>query len=120
VHFLDPGHPTFEDVNFSLITALNAQKDKMPKVFGGNEAGINWFTFILKTPLLRMWSKARRAKIAKNREAVHATDKLPMHRQQQLWDAFPSSSEHIPGKLSLCLELAILIRNNDATELCIH
>ncbi|KAF8811674.1 hypothetical protein BYT27DRAFT_7088969 [Phlegmacium glaucopus] len=31
----------------------------------------------------------------------------------------PHSSEHFPGKLSLCLGMPIMIRNNDATELCI-
>ncbi|KAJ7902980.1 hypothetical protein B0H13DRAFT_1484427, partial [Mycena leptocephala] len=42
--------------------------------------------------------------------------------QQQLWDAYAypcSTSEHIPGKLSLCLGMPIMIRHNDATELCI-
>ena len=29
------------------------------------------------------------------------------------------ASEHIPGKLSLCIGLPVMIRNNDATELFI-
>jgi hypothetical protein len=39
--------------------------------------------------------------------------------QQTLWDSSPHSSEHFPGKLSLCLDMPIMIRNNDARELCI-
>jgi hypothetical protein len=35
-----------------------------------------------------------------------------------LWDSSPHSSEHFPGKLLLCLGMPIMIRNNDATELC--
>jgi hypothetical protein len=30
-----------------------------------------------------------------------------------------SASEHVPGKLSLCIGMPVIIRNNDATELCI-
>jgi hypothetical protein len=121
-----PGHPTFQDVNFrnvSLITALNAQKDKI------NEIGCRKFAEETKQELVDFYSqdtlvdnagsRGRRAKTEKNREVVNTTKNLPMHRQRQLWDAFPSSSDHISGKLSLCLGLPALIRNNDATELCI-
>jgi hypothetical protein len=36
-----------------------------------------------------------------------------------VWNLRHSASEHIPGKLSLCMGLPVMIRNNDATELCI-
>jgi hypothetical protein len=39
--------------------------------------------------------------------------------QDALWNLRHSASEHIPGKLSLCIGLPVMIRNNDATELCI-
>ena len=40
--------------------------------------------------------------------------------QQLLWDGPHSiSRENIPGKLSLCIGMPIMIRNNNATELCI-
>ena len=42
-----------------------------------------------------------------------------MDIQKALWNCSPHSSEHFPGKLSLCLGMPIMIRNNDATELCI-
>ncbi|KAJ7934523.1 hypothetical protein B0H13DRAFT_1547733, partial [Mycena leptocephala] len=39
--------------------------------------------------------------------------------QQKLWDAFPSTnSEMLPGKLTLCVGMPVLLRTNDATELC--
>ncbi|KAJ6630457.1 hypothetical protein B0H10DRAFT_1693341, partial [Mycena sp. CBHHK59/15] len=43
------------------------------------------------------------------------TDKL----HSILWDASPSTSGHIPGKLSLCRGMPVMIRSNVATELCI-
>jgi hypothetical protein len=39
--------------------------------------------------------------------------------QDVLWNLHHSASEHIPGKLSLYIGLPVIIRNNDATELCI-
>jgi hypothetical protein len=39
--------------------------------------------------------------------------------QDAVWNLRHSASEHIPGKLSLCIGLPVMIRNNDATELCI-
>ncbi|KAF8816484.1 hypothetical protein BYT27DRAFT_7077225, partial [Phlegmacium glaucopus] len=44
---------------------------------------------------------------------------IPINIQQILWNCSPHSSEHCPGKLALCLGLPVMIRNNDATELCI-
>ncbi|KAJ6536067.1 hypothetical protein B0H19DRAFT_896018, partial [Mycena capillaripes] len=39
--------------------------------------------------------------------------------QKRLWDAPPSATnEFIPGKLSLCLGMPVMLRANDATELC--
>ena len=39
--------------------------------------------------------------------------------QEALWSRTPSTSDHIPSKLSLCVGIPVMIRNNDATELCI-
>ena len=39
--------------------------------------------------------------------------------QDATWNLQHSASEHIPGKLSLCIGLPVMIWNNDATELCI-
>ena len=42
-----------------------------------------------------------------------------MDIQNALWESSSQSSEHFPGKLSLRLGMLVMIRNNDATELCI-
>ena len=39
--------------------------------------------------------------------------------QDAVWNLRHSASDHIPDKLSLCIGLPVMIRNNDATELCI-
>jgi len=40
-------------------------------------------------------------------------------KQIVLWNAPPSTSDHIAAKLSLCIGLPIMLRHNDATELYI-
>ena len=39
--------------------------------------------------------------------------------QKALWKLEPNSSDHIPGTLALCIGMPVMIRHNDATELCI-
>ncbi|KAJ7351642.1 hypothetical protein DFH08DRAFT_694662 [Mycena albidolilacea] len=121
------GHPTFEDPRFrnvSIITALNAQKDKI------NEIGCQKFADETNQPLVHFYSEdtltenaaseSRKPQRVRKREVLKVKRKLSTHRQQQLWDAYPcSTSEHIPGKLSLFVGMPIMIRHNDATELCI-
>ncbi|KAJ7938554.1 hypothetical protein B0H13DRAFT_1587555 [Mycena leptocephala] len=108
-----PGHPTFEDPRFryvSIITALNAQKDKI------NELGCKKFAEETNQTLTHFYSddtlatnaasEGRRPKKARNCEV--------------LWDAhLCSANAHVPGKLSLCVGMPIMIRHNEATELCI-
>ena len=37
----------------------------------------------------------------------------------EIWKLRPGATDHFPGKLSLCISMPVMIRNNDATELCI-
>jgi hypothetical protein len=39
--------------------------------------------------------------------------------QIMLWNLEHNATEHIPGKLSLCIGLPVMIRYNNAIELCI-
>src|SRR6201995_92200 len=39
--------------------------------------------------------------------------------QNMLWDLPHSATDHNPGKLALCIDMPVMIRHNDATELCI-
>ncbi len=45
--------------------------------------------------------------------------KVTTWNQEEMWNASPCTSDHVAGKLSLCLGMPIMIRNNEATELCI-
>ncbi|KAJ7450565.1 hypothetical protein FB451DRAFT_1052180, partial [Mycena latifolia] len=122
-----PGHPTFNDVRFthvSIITGLNSQKDRI------NELGCKKFATDTGQQLTDFYSNdtladngasnSRMKKDTRNKEVLRLTRAIPENRQQQLWEAPPATTDSaIPGKLSLCLGLPIMIRNNDATELCV-
>ncbi|KAJ7083509.1 hypothetical protein C8R43DRAFT_909494 [Mycena crocata] len=120
-----PGHPNFKDPRFrniSVITGLNSQKDKI-NLLGchkfAEETGQELVHFY-SDDVLCAGSDDRRPKSTKKRKAVKVTHQIPKGVQEQLWEAWPcSTSEHVPGKLSLCIGLPVMLRNNDATELCI-
>jgi hypothetical protein len=107
--------------NVSIITSLNTQKDQI------NESCLICFARDTNQELTHFYSidklgnadlewKKQRSKGSKK---VLANIDIPDDIQQTLWDSSPHSSEHFPGKLLLCLGMPIIIRNNDATELCI-
>ena len=60
----------------------------------------------------RKWSK-RKTKIQK-----HKSNTLSPELQKALWELPHGSTDHIPGKLSICLGMPVMLRYNDATECC--
>jgi PIF1-like helicase len=107
--------------NVSIITSLNTQKNQI------NESCLICFARDTSQELTHFYSidklgnadleqKKRRSKESKK---ILANIDISDDIQQTLWDSSPHSSEHFPGKLSLCLGMPIMIRNNVATELCI-
>ncbi|KAJ7614586.1 hypothetical protein B0H17DRAFT_966075 [Mycena rosella] len=122
-----PGHPSFSEDRFkyvSIITGLNSQKDKI------NEIGCRKFAEDSGQQLTEFYSNdslpgnsgsdVRKPRNARNQQVHQLTKTIPKNCQQQLWDAPPCSTDsHMAGKLSLCVGLPVMIRNNDATELCV-
>jgi len=123
-----PGKPKLSAKRFrnvSIITAWNAHKDKL------NELGCHRFAEETGQRLVSFYSQdslsppnatktgTRTAHITERAKRIYKANKITEKLQNELWDLPPSSSSHLPGKLSLCIGLPIMIRNNDATELCI-
>jgi hypothetical protein len=110
--------------NVSIITAWNSQKDRI------NEMGCARFAKATGQPLVHLYSvdkwvvyedfpdkmtgrrRKRRSKVAENCN-ISPTD------QEKLWDLPYHATDHFPGKLSICMGMPVMIRHNDATELCI-
>ncbi|KAJ7304793.1 hypothetical protein DFH08DRAFT_654203, partial [Mycena albidolilacea] len=122
-----PGRPSFARAEFrdaSIITAFNAQKDKINELgtakFAKERGQVLTTFFSDDTVAVNAGDSERKPKEARKRHTVKARRTIPDHCQQQLWDAHPCfAGEHIPGKLNICLGLPVMIKNNDATELCI-
>ena len=107
--------------NVSVITSLNTQKDQindLGSVRFAKDTGqkLTHFFSIDKRGAATTKQKKRGTKSTKK---IPAGGDIPINIQNTLWSCSPHSSEHFAGKLSLCLGMPIMIRNNDATELCI-
>jgi hypothetical protein len=119
-----PGRPLLTSSEFwdvSIITALNVHKDEI------NCLGSTRFAQETSQDLTHFYSEdtlssrgpERSSKSSKNNpknKCIMITDGL----QNILWNQPPSSTDKgIPGKLSLCIGMPVIIRTNAATELCI-
>ena len=112
--------------NVSVITTLNLPKDVI------NDLGSQRFTEETGQVLINFYSEDSvttsntqgKKTIKKNTTAINLRKKVQVPMllpalQQIIWDLPPSSNtKNIPGKLSLCRGLPVIIRLNSATELC--
>ena len=105
--------------NVSIITAQNAHKDKM------NQLGSQRFANDNQQTLTDFYSidqlvdyDVKPTKFGRPKK-VKKLVKLDSAKQEILWELPPDTTGHAPGKLSLCMGLPVMIRKNEATELCI-
>jgi len=110
--------------NVSIITAWNSHKDKL------NQLGCERFALETNQKLTHFYSidklgkdedpALKKKKRSRRRTAAAVQQhKISPMLEGVLWNLRHSASGHIPGKLSLCIGMPVMIRNNDATELCI-
>ncbi|KAJ7259003.1 hypothetical protein C8J57DRAFT_1073440 [Mycena rebaudengoi] len=104
--------------NVSIITAWNVQKD----IF--NEMGANRFARDTNQVLTHFYSVDKISKQAVNRGRWKGCEQSSLKSisdriRAALWDATPTTSDHVPGRLGLCIGMPVMLRVNDATELCI-
>jgi hypothetical protein len=118
------GQPKLADKRFrnvSIITAFNASKDKINQLGSerfAKETGQTLTHFYSVDKFGEEENPATEKKRMKRKRTLNNGDINPV-LQNVLWNLRHSASDHVPGKLSLCIGLPIMIRNNEATELCI-
>lgn len=108
----------FRDV--SIITALNVHKDEI------NRLGSLRFASETNQTLTDFFSEdtvsaheEKKSARAANK-AIRGVPVISDQVQQTLWtQPHSANTKNIPGKLSLCVGMPVMIRNNSATELCI-
>jgi hypothetical protein len=112
--------------NISIITATNAQKDKINQLGTVRFAAKNNQTLTEFYSVDRWKDPDRRKKNNRSRgpspkylpNPVVKDNVLKPKLQRVLWNMPHNTSNHIPGKLLLCIGLPIMLRYNDATECC--
>jgi hypothetical protein len=118
-----PDQPKLSDKelrNFSIITALNAQKDRI------NELGSAQFATETGQTLTNFYSIDRLGsppdaaeKKSRGRKSKasgkHISNEISPALQKIIWNLPHSATNHFPGNLSLCISMPVVIRNNDAT-----
>jgi hypothetical protein len=50
---------------------------------------------------------------------MHSSSDIKYNIQKEIWKLRHGATDNFAGKLSLCISMPVIIRNNDATELCI-
>lgn len=115
--------PAFQ--NASIITAWNAHRDAI------NDASVTRFGADVHSGLTHFYSRDKLA-VPRDSQSIRRSQKLsdetvaaptksceiPRSLQQTLWDLPPSMTDHVPGRLSLCLGMPVMLKFNYATELC--
>jgi hypothetical protein len=111
--------------NVSIITALNCQKDEINRLgslrfAAESKQALNHFVSVDSIPSDESGSIEQRNRANRNRRRVIKHMKIPEKIQNALWSQSAcANTKRIPPKLSICIGMPIMIRNNSATELCI-
>ncbi|KAF7968782.1 hypothetical protein HWV62_29334 [Athelia sp. TMB] len=87
------------------------------------ENGLELTTFYsidtLKTHEVDLTVKDGRNDAIRVNDVRRRNKNIPSEQQHEIWDILPSNSNHMPGKLELCVGMPVMIRFNEATECCI-
>ncbi|RDB23163.1 ATP-dependent DNA helicase PIF1 [Hypsizygus marmoreus] len=103
--------------NVSVITAWNAHKDQMNRMGSDRFASDNNAELVNFYSVDKLRSVGAR-KNSSNRRPPTVLTAIDGDMQAVLWNSPPNTSQHFPGKLSLCVNMPVMIRYNYATELC--
>ena len=109
------GMPQFRDI--SIITAWNTHRDAINEVSAerfARENNVQLHRFYSIDSLAEpRWRSDSTKPPRKNKFKV-----MTPTVRELLWRLPPASTEHVPGVLLLCIAMPVLLKHNDATELC--
>ena len=109
--------------NVSIITARNIQKDHI-NYLGALKFATDTGQTLTEFYSIDKWGEEadiamQNSKKQHNKRKKVLSPSIGPNIQEMLWNLRHSDTDHIAGKLSLCIGMPVMIRNNDATELCI-
>ena len=121
-----PGQPNVASKNFRnvpIICGIHSQKDQI------NLLGCERFASDTKQNLTNFysidkWGKDIDSSVKKRQrmsssKSLYVKSDIDFADQKEIWKVRHGATENFAGKLSLCLGMPVMIRNNDATELSI-
>ncbi|KAI0770841.1 hypothetical protein BC629DRAFT_1292002, partial [Irpex lacteus] len=122
-HQPKPSQPEFCDV--SALTAKNAVRDAIVYVRSPVHAIQEencLFDFVSRDrlPASRASASATEARrlALSTCDPVRTTNVLPAELRDMLWSLSPRRTEHVAGRLRLCVGMPVMLKANEATELC--
>jgi hypothetical protein len=116
--------PNLADKNYcnvSIITGLNVQKDKINQLGSERfaaETGQSLTSFNSVDQFGEEEDPSKEKKHMWKKRTLKSSD-INSSLQKILWNLQHSASDHVLGKLSLCIGLPVMLHHNDAIELCI-
>ena len=115
-----PGRSSITDESFrhvSIITAMNIHKDEIDSLRFARETNQTLVNFFSKD---KVSAREEKKSARSTPKAIRGIPVIFDRVQQLIWSQPPSANtKNIPGRLSLCVGMPVMIRNNSATELCI-
>ena len=126
-----PNRPSINDARFrnvSIITCLNSLKDEINRLGAvrfaqeSNQNLVDFFSIdTLPSEDVKDYRGTRKRRVKRMPCSKFAENgKIKANVQTILWEQPPcANTKLVPGKLSLCVGMPVMIRNNVATELCI-
>ncbi|KAI0055032.1 hypothetical protein BV25DRAFT_1762200, partial [Artomyces pyxidatus] len=115
---VDLGHPDFRYI--SVITAWNSQRDQINKM-GCQKFAQDTGQYLTNFYSVdRMQSANASDKIdGRTLDVRRRKDVVPTALQKKLQDLPHAATGNVPGTLSLCQGMPVLIKRNEVTELCV-
>jgi hypothetical protein len=111
--------------NSSVICGRHTQKDEINKLGCqkfADETGQKLTHFYSVDKWGKEKDSATKTQWGKSKSAFklkHQSNEIDFDIQQEIWKLRPSATENLAENLSLCIGMPVMIKNNDATELCI-
>ena len=111
--------------NVAIICGRHTQKDQI-NLLGSQRFAADTNQKLTNFYSIDKWGKdvdpADKVKWGKSKatsKQKHKSNEMEFDDQLQVWKVRHGATDNFPGKLSLCIGMPVMIRNNDATELCI-
>ena len=104
-----PEQPKLSDKEFKNISIIAAETGQTLTHFYSIDR------FSSPPDAAEKWPKGKKVE----KTGKHESNQVSPALQKIIWSLPHSATQHFPGKLSLCISMPVIIKNNDETELYI-